>query len=90
MDLNVRHSQKGHAPEPLGHCLYVVSANDVNAREATVPEASLFPSEILIIKSPSGAGPVAVWLGSRAPLRRPRVLLVQIPGAEVALLIQPC
>ena len=32
---------------------------------------------------------MAEWLSSRAPLRRPRVLLVQILGADMALLIRP-
>ena len=33
-----------------------------------------------------GAGPMAEWLGSCAPLRQPRVLLVRILGADMALL----
>ena len=37
-----------------------------------------------------GAGPVAKWLSSRAPLRRSRVLLVRILGTEMAPLIKPC
>ena len=34
----------------------------------------------MIKKSTDGGGPVAEWLSSQAPLRRPRVLPVQIPG----------
>ena len=36
-----------------------------------------------------GAGPVAEWLSSHAPLWRPRVSLVEILGADLALLIRP-
>lgn len=35
-----------------------------------------------------GAGPVAKWLSSRAPLRQPRVSLVWIPGADMVPLIR--
>ena len=37
-----------------------------------------------------GASPVAKWLSSRAPLRRPRVSPVWILGADMAPLIMPC
>ena len=36
------------------------------------------------------ASPVAEWLSSHALLRQPRVSLVQILGADLALLIKPC
>ena len=36
-------------------------------------------------KCEAGAGPVAEWLSSRAPLQRPRV---QILGADMALLVR--
>ena len=36
-----------------------------------------------------GAGPVAEWLSSRAPLWRPRVSPVRILGADMAPLIRP-
>ena len=38
----------------------------------------------------TGAGPMAEWLSSCAPLQQPRVSRVQIPGADMALLIRPC
>ena len=38
----------------------------------------------------TGVGPVAEWLSLHAPLRRPRVLLVQILGVDMAPLIKPC
>ena len=34
-----------------------------------------------------GAGPVAKWLSSCSPLRRPRVLIL---GEDMALLTRPC
>ena len=37
-----------------------------------------------------GAGPVAEWLSSRAPLPWPGVSPVQVLGADMAPLIQPC
>ena len=37
-----------------------------------------------------GAGPMAEWLSSCAPLQWPRVLLVGILGADRAPLIKPC
>ena len=37
-----------------------------------------------------GAGPVAEWLSSCSPLQRPRVLPVQILGADTAPLSKPC
>ena len=37
-----------------------------------------------------GAGPVAAWLSSRAPLWQPRVSLVWILGSDMAPLIRPC
>ena len=40
------------------------------------------------IKSVSGAGPVAEWLSSHAPLWQPRVLPVQILGADKVPLIR--
>ena len=36
-----------------------------------------------------GAGPVAEWLSSCALLRRPRVSLVQILGADMVPLLRP-
>ena len=36
------------------------------------------------------AGPVAEWLSSCAPFLRPRVSLVRILGADMALLVRPC
>ena len=36
-----------------------------------------------------GAGPMAEWLSLRAPLRRPRVLLVRILGVDMAPLVRP-
>ena len=44
----------------------------------------------LKLKSILGAGPVAEWSSSRAPFRRPKVSLVGILGADMALLIRPC
>ena len=41
-------------------------------------------------KADFGAGPVAEWLSSPTPLRRPRVSPVWILGADVAPLIGPC
>ena len=41
-------------------------------------------------KMADGAGPVAEWLSSRAPLQWPRVVPVRILGADTALLIKPC
>ena len=35
------------------------------------------------------SGPMAKWLSLRAPLRWPRVLLVWILGADMALLVRP-
>ena len=37
-----------------------------------------------------GASPVAEWLSSCAPLQRPRISLVRILEADIALLIRPC
>ena len=37
-----------------------------------------------------GAGPVAEWLSSRAPLQWPGVSPVQILGVDMAPLIRPC
>ena len=37
----------------------------------------------------AGAGPVAEWLSSCAPLWWPRVLLVRILGVDMASLIRP-
>ena len=37
-----------------------------------------------------GAGPVAKWLSSHAPLRRSRVSPVWILGTDMAPLIRPC
>ena len=37
-----------------------------------------------------GAGPVTLWLSSRALLRRPGVSLVRILGPDVAPLVRPC
>ena len=37
-----------------------------------------------------GAGPAAEWLSSCALLRWPRVLPVQILGANMASLVRPC
>ena len=37
-----------------------------------------------------GASPVAKWLSSRTPLRRPRVSPVRILGTDMAPLIRPC
>ena len=42
------------------------------------------PKEMVI-----GASPVAEWLSSYTPLQQPRVLLVQILGADMALFIKP-
>ena len=42
------------------------------------------------LKDGCGAGPVAEWLSSRVPLRRPRVSLVRILGADMAPLVRPC
>ena len=41
-------------------------------------------------KAGLGAGPVAEWLSWYPPLGQPRVLLVQILGADVVPLIKPC
>ena len=48
--------------------------------------ASLFSS----LKWGRGDRPMAKWLSLHAPLGWPRVLLVQILGANMALLIKPC
>ena len=37
-----------------------------------------------------GARPVAEWLSSCTLLRRPRVSLVRILGADMAPLVRPC
>ena len=53
----------------------------------------LFPCIKLYIKLSKtfkGAGPVAEWLSSCTPLRRPRVLPVGILGADITPLIVPC
>ena len=42
-----------------------------------------------LFKLKLGAGPVAKWLTSRAPLRRPRVSPVRILGMDMAPLIRP-
>ena len=38
----------------------------------------------------SGAGPIAAWLSLHALLQQPRVSLIRILGADLALLIKPC
>ena len=54
-----------------------------------VPALRESPGELL--KSiDEGASLLAEWLSSRAPLQRPRVLLVRILGADMAPLIRPC
>ena len=40
-------------------------------------------------KSKWGAGPVVEWLNSHSPLQLPRVLPVQILGADMAPLVRP-
>lgn len=45
---------------------------------------------ILWVKNFSGAGPVAKWLSSHAPLLQPRVSQVQTLGKDLAPLIRPC
>ena len=40
-------------------------------------------------KLQKGAGPVAEWSSSRAPLRQLKVSLVQILGVDMAPLIRP-
>ena len=40
-------------------------------------------------KRNAGAGPMAEWLSSHAPLWQPRVLPVQILGVDMAPLIRP-
>ena len=46
---------------------------------------------LLVIKiTNTGAGPVAKWLSSHAPLRQPRVSLVWFLGLDLAPLIKPC
>src|SRR3712207_8203609 len=56
------------------------------------PRSTLFPYTTLFRskKSTDGGSPVAEWLSSHAPLRRPRVLPVQIPGTDTAPLVGPC
>ena len=44
---------------------------------------------VLVKMISSGAGPVAEWLSSCTPLRRPRVSLVRILGTDMAPLIRP-
>ena len=51
--------------------------------------ASTYNGILLSLKKEGGAGPMAEWLSSRALLRRPRVLLVQTLGMDMALLIRP-
>ena len=46
-------------------------------------------SMLYIFKIKLGASPVAEGLSSRAPLRRPRVSLVRILGADMAQLVRP-
>ena len=41
-------------------------------------------------KSQTRAGPRAKWLSSHTLLQQPRVLLVWILGADIALIIRPC
>ena len=46
---------------------------------------------ILHVKSEClGAGPMAEWLSSHAPLWWPRVSPVRMLGTDLALLIKPC
>ena len=45
---------------------------------------------LCILKSTDGASPVAKWLSSPAPLLQLRVSLVQILGADMAVLVRPC
>ena len=42
------------------------------------------------LKMCGGAGPVAKWLSSHSPLRRPRVSPLQVLGVDMAPLIRPC
>ena len=51
---------------------------------------SKMASQSKIKKRMKGAGPVARWLSSRAPLRQPKVLPFQILGVVLAPLIRPC
>ena len=44
----------------------------------------------LISKESEGAGAVAEWLSSCAPLGQPIISLVRILGVDMALLIRPC
>ena len=44
----------------------------------------------IIRRNQTGAGPMAEWLSLHALLRRPRVLLVQIPVMDLVALIKPC
>ena len=50
---------------------------------------TIFPQAVIMIIRKIGAGPVDKWLRSRAPLWRPRVLLVWILGVDMAPLIRP-
>ena len=55
------------------------------------PEDCLPPLWLGTLKKlQAGAGPMAEWLSSHAPLQWPRISLVQILGADMAPLISPC
>ena len=47
-------------------------------------------TQLLPVKKVLGAGPLAEWLSSCAPRRRPRILQVRILGAGLAPIIKPC
>ena len=51
---------------------------------------SLIPFLIIKRKARCGAGPMAEWLGSHAPLQWPGVLPVWVLGTDMAPLTGPC
>ena len=44
----------------------------------------------VLVERELGAAPLAKWLSSYIPLWWPRILLVRILGADIALFVRPC
>ena len=73
---------------------YKVEGEDLDSANQSV---EMFPEgrvswglSVIKFRYGAGAGPVAQWLSSRAPLQRPRVSWVWILGTDMAPLIKPC
>ena len=89
LNKRVQWACSGHMPNPWGDGLLVW----MSPAGLHMIEERLFPKgnqSATIKHREAGAGPVAQWLSSRTPLWQPRVLLVQILGADLAPLIRPC